>query len=136
MLNNIDPTIWGKSYWDVIHIITIAYPENPTEQDKEDVKKFFELLKSLLPCGNCASHYQQNLKKFPLTDDILSNKERLVKWAVDLHNEVNLETGKKVFDINKLYSNYTKKEINIKTKMTMILTVILIILLIIYMKLV
>jgi len=35
MLDNLDPGIWGKYYWDVIHIITLTYPENPTEQDKK-----------------------------------------------------------------------------------------------------
>ena len=135
MLDNMDPAIWGKHYWDVIHIITLTYPENPTEQDKQNVKNFFRLLQSLLPCTTCTKHYIQNLQNFPLTDDVLSNKQKIIKWAVDLHNQVNKQTGKNIFDINEIYNKYTKKEMSIKSKITIILTIVLIILLIIYVKL-
>jgi len=58
----------------------------------------------------------------------------MIKWAVDLHNEVNRQTGKDIFDFNKIYQKYKGRDTNFKTKITIILTVILIILLILYVK--
>jgi len=44
----------------------------------------------------CANHYDENLKKLPLTDDVLSTRENLVRWAIDMHNIVNISKNKPV----------------------------------------
>ena len=36
-----DPTIWGPHMWYVLHIITFAYPKEPTEYDKQRYSDFF-----------------------------------------------------------------------------------------------
>ena len=113
MLYNINPNLWGKYFWGTIHFITFSYSRNPTQQEKDNVKKFIEILKDLLPCEQCRYHYEQNLKKFPLTDEILSSKIKLIQWAVDVHNEVNSRTGKKILTMDEtinLYINAQPKE--------------------------
>ena len=35
MLVNINPALWGKPYWDMMHYVTLAYPENPLENRDE-----------------------------------------------------------------------------------------------------
>ena len=89
-----DPIIWGKYIWYALHYISLGYPDNPSNNDKEKYKAFFLLLKDVLPCKICADHYNNNLKILPLTDDILSNKEKFINWVIDLHNIVNEITGK------------------------------------------
>jgi hypothetical protein len=83
------PDKWGPHVWQALHYITLGYPNNPTEDQKLKYKTFFILLKDTLPCAVCANHYSENLKKKPLTDDDLANKEALVKWLIDFHNVVN-----------------------------------------------
>jgi hypothetical protein len=83
------PDKWGPHVWQALHYITLGYPNNPTEDQKLKYKTFFILLKDTLPCAVCANHYAENLKKKPLTDDDLANKEALVKWLIDFHNVVN-----------------------------------------------
>ena len=134
MLNNLDPRIWGKSYWDVIHIILLQYPENPTPEDKDAVRQFFELLKSIMPCQTCTSHYAHNLLQFPLSDDILSSKNKLIEWGLTLENEVNSRTGKKNITYDDLIKKYSPHVINWKKIITIMLFILLIILLICYVK--
>lgn len=83
------PDKWGPHVWQALHYITLGYPENPTEDQKKKYKNFFVLLKDTLPCSVCANHYAENLKKMPLTDKDLKNKESLIKWLINFHNIVN-----------------------------------------------
>lgn len=134
MLYNIDPNLWGEYYWGVIHYITIAYPDNPTEDDKLHVKNFYNQLQHLLPCENCSYHYKLNLEKYPLTDDILSSRYKLIKLFVDIHNEVNRRTGKSEMGVEQVIEYYTTKKTsyNWNTIATLALMIFLIVLLIYY----
>jgi len=91
------PNIWGPHGWKFIHYVTLAYPiDNPDEETKNNYKNFFTLLQFVLPCKICANHYAENLKKLPLSDDVLSSRIGLVKWAIDMHNIVNESKGKPI----------------------------------------
>ena len=94
----INKNIWGKHMWFMLHYISLAYPNNPTNNDKEKYKAFFYLIKDVLPCKICSNHYKENLLKLPLTDEILNNKELFIKWVIDMHNLVNENTNKKIID--------------------------------------
>ena len=83
------PDIWGQHAWKFLHYVSLGYPSNPTNEQKQKYKQFFELLKTVLPCSICANHYAENYKKLPLTDEILSDREKLIKWVIDIHNIVN-----------------------------------------------
>ena len=85
--------IWGKAAWVFIHSIAVNYPENPLPCEKENTINFFTLLGNMLPCRYCRQHYNENLKKLPIQAD---SKIDLIWWTIDLHNLVNLSTGKKV----------------------------------------
>ena len=88
------PNAWGPYGWNFLHYVTLGYPKNPNNDDKKNYKLFFESLKNILPCPKCAKHYEENLKVLPLTDEILDDKEKLIKWLIDVHNRVNVSTGK------------------------------------------
>lgn len=101
--------VWGKYGWYFIHLVTMAYPENPTEEDKMHYYEYFHALTYVLPCQKCRLNMSSHLKKYPLTDETLSSKKNLVKWGIDLHNIVNYYTGKSMLtytealnEINKL----------------------------------
>jgi uncharacterized membrane protein len=94
----IGPTQFGPSLWQGLHYITLGYPTNPTDDQKDKYKAFFLLLKDTLPCSVCANHYAENLKILQLTDKVLENKENLVKWLIDLHNIVNDKNNKEIIE--------------------------------------
>lgn len=88
---NMLPKIWGGPMWISLHSITFCYPDNPTENDKQNYKKFFELVGEMLPCSYCRESY----KKFitvgitKLDDEALKNRNSLTKWLYNIHESVN-----------------------------------------------
>jgi hypothetical protein len=99
----VNSNIWGVHAWKFMHYITLGYPEIPTEEHKNNYKNFFISLKNVLPCSICAKHYEENLKKIPLTDDILNSKDKLIKWCIDLHNIINKMLNKKILSYDEAY---------------------------------
>ena len=87
------PQTWGPVFWNVIHIIALAYPKQPSYADKKAAKDYFESLQFLLPCPICRTHLKEHLAKNPITPH-LDRKEDLFKWTVVLHNEVNKTLNK------------------------------------------
>lgn len=92
----ITPEVWGPHGWKFIHYVTLGYPENPTQAQKEKYKAFLVLLKDVLPCSLCANHYGENLQKQQLSDEVMSTRENLIKWGIDIHNVVNESKNKPI----------------------------------------
>lgn len=95
--NKMQPSYWGPSAWKFLHTISDTYPEHPTDEMKQKTKHFFMLLQDVLPCPLCRKNYKLHIEKYPLTDNILRTRETLSSWLIDIHNEVNKLTNKKVF---------------------------------------
>lgn len=138
---NIKPILWGKYGWGFLHYITLSYPDNPDEETKKMFKDFFtKIIWKYLPCESCRQNYVRHLEEIPLTDEIISSRNKLIYWFVDIHNLVNLETGKQKItyaEFNKIYMEpqvEEKKEYNISMYIVICLIIILIILFIIYKK--
>lgn len=90
------PDVWGPHGWKFLHYVSLGYPTNPTKEQKEKYKAFFILLKDTLPCAVCRLHYAENYNKLPLTDDVLNDREKLIKWVIDIHNIVNAMKNKPI----------------------------------------
>ena len=90
------PDVWGPHGWKFIHFVTLGYPNHPTKNDKEIYKNFFKTLRTVIPCSICADNYKKHLLIKPLTDDILNDRIKLIKWGITMHNLVNLEHNKKI----------------------------------------
>jgi len=107
-----DPNIWGPHGWQFLHSITLAYPEIPSVEDKNNHAIFFNNLKNILPCKKCKDHFANNLLELPI-ENYLDSKETLFNWLVDIHNRVNITNNKRTYsydEVETLYENqYTKK---------------------------
>lgn len=102
---------FGPHAWQFLHYVSLSYPENPTITDKENYKSFMISIQNVLPCSICSNHYKENLKKTPLTDAIMSNKDLFIKWVIDIHNSVNKSKNKPIIgyeDAMKLIDTNTK----------------------------
>ena len=112
-----DPNVWGSHAWIFLHSITYNYPDNPSVNDINNHYNFFRLLKDVLPCNTCRYHYKQNLEKFPLSSDILSSKQNLIKWLFKIHNSINKMNNKPEItleEMNMIYNNLYTKNANKK----------------------
>ncbi len=91
------PDLWGPPGWKFIHYVTMGYPNYPSDEVKKKYYNYFHALKYVIPCSICANHFAQNLEKLPLTDEVLSSRDNLMKWGIDMHNFVNKITNKKEY---------------------------------------
>jgi len=102
-----DPNVWGPHGWQFLHSITLAYPDNPTDNDKQNHLQFFDSLKYILPCDKCKNHYAQTLMTYPI-ENHLENKESLFRWLVDVHNRVNIDNNKREYSYDEVTEIYEK----------------------------
>ncbi len=112
----IGPDKWGPVVWHALHYITLGYPDNPSNDQKEKYKMFFTLLIDVLPCSICADHFAENLKIMPLSENVLNTKESLIKWLIDFHNVVNEKNKKPIVsyeDARQMITNNTECNHNI-----------------------
>lgn len=128
-MNNINPNLWGPSMWKTLHYITISYPNNPTDQDKQNMKTFFQSISNVLPCEKCRAHFAQHLTKYPLTDNVLSSRYNLVNWLINVHNEVNAMNNKRQWTYEQVMDYYAKD--HIQDNCIEIATIILLIIIIV-----
>jgi hypothetical protein len=99
--------LWGPKYWFTLHTITFEYPIKPTAHDKQVYYNFITSLQYIIPCSICKVNFKKNLKSHPLENNIHSRKE-LVHWMIDVHNKVNLETGKRIYSYDEVITLYEK----------------------------
>ena len=72
--DSLDPVVWGSSCWLFLHSAAFAYPETPTDNDKDTMKSFIKNLSCVIPCNVCKEHLKENLKKLPIKEGLQSRK--------------------------------------------------------------
>lgn len=102
---------WGPGAWKFLHSVALKYPDNPSDNDKNNYLLFFDNLQHVLPCPKCKENYKDHLKKFPLKESLEDNIS-LFKWTVDIHNEVNSMNNKKIYSYDEALQLYTNPESN------------------------
>ncbi|KAL9581173.1 MAG: hypothetical protein Q9212_004056 [Teloschistes hypoglaucus] len=85
----------GRSAWRLLHTTMSSYPLHPTASEQAALSSYMHLFARLYPCGECASHFQQILKKNPPQ---VSGRKAAEMWGCTVHNEVNKSLGKEKFD--------------------------------------
>lgn len=105
--------IWGDDMWNSLHYVSFGYPNNPTNDKKQQYKTYFESLKYVLPCCVCRKHLTEHTKEgsqFEITIEIFENRDTLTRWLYDLHSRVNemLEINYDITyeDLCKKYNSY------------------------------
>ncbi|OAL28365.1 hypothetical protein AYO20_09482 [Fonsecaea nubica] len=85
----------GRAAWKVLHTTMARFPDKPTQDESDALKSYVYLFARLYPCGECAEHFQQILKKYPPQT---SSRSSAAAWACFVHNVVNERKGKPIFD--------------------------------------
>ncbi|KAM7212241.1 Nucleophile aminohydrolase [Rhypophila decipiens] len=93
----------GRAAWKLFHTMMARFPEKPSADDSLALKTYIQLFARLYPCGDCASHFQKLLAKYPPQT---SNRNAAAGWACFVHNEVNKRLKKEQFDCNKIGDFY------------------------------
>jgi hypothetical protein len=85
--NGLMTKIWGPHMWFAIHSIAFGYPIEPTDEQKNHYRVFFENLGNVLPCMLCNVSYNKFI--IDMNDSVFENRDSLTKWTFELHNKVN-----------------------------------------------
>lgn len=85
----------GRAAWKLFHTIMARFPDKPSTDESQALKDYIHLFARLYPCGECARHFQQILKKYPPQ---VSSRSTAAAWACFVHNEVNVSKNKPIFD--------------------------------------
>ncbi|TRM68835.1 ERV/ALR sulfhydryl oxidase domain-containing protein [Schizophyllum amplum] len=93
----------GRATWKLLHTMTLRYPENPNADEREALNSYFHLFSRLYPCGECATEFQQLLRKFPPQT---SSRRSASLWLCAVHNQVNKRLEKPEFDCAHLDETY------------------------------
>lgn len=93
----------GRATWKLMHTMTLRFPEHPTLDEREALSSYFYLTSRLYPCGECASEFQELLKKYPPQT---SSRLAASSWLCAVHNEVNARLNKPEFDCAHLDDEY------------------------------
>lgn len=106
---------WGRAGWTFLHCAAASY--NPSsDADRTDMLRFLELYGKFLPCPTCSAHFLQQVHA--MNKSVLSSRDNLLKWTVDVHNEVNKINGKSVIDAGEVPDNLNRIAYSSENKAT------------------
>lgn len=89
MIGNTDARVWWPHVWATLESIIINY-ENNNKTDRKFLIQFIEALIALMPCEECAWHFQQYVRQNPIP----WNRKDILDWLIVAHDNVNEHTGK------------------------------------------
>jgi hypothetical protein len=106
---------WGPILWRILHGLADKYGRlmYPTFIREQEVAwpKFIEQTQNILPCKDCRSHYKEFYQKNnpSILKDLISEDQAswVQNFFFNLHNEINLENNKPLFEFSNLHSTYS-----------------------------
>ena len=103
-----DPKVWSHSYWFMLHLGSISAPEMIPPSMRTKYWNYIEGIPVMIPCHDCAQHAQTWVDNHRVDrDQICSSRSNLVKFFVDLHNDVNRRTGKPIISEEQVYKMFS-----------------------------
>ncbi len=102
---------WAPLTWYMFHKLAYDYHTsinaNDQEKRKESFLKFFQSMRTIIPCKTCRNHFIENtnMEEYKIEENM--TPEKIFSWTVRLHNLVNKMHNKKIYsveDAKKLYA--------------------------------
>lgn len=90
---------WQNLTWIIFHKITLNC--DPKYINKYRV--FFNSFKFIIPCSICKNHYCEMLDN---NYSFEKNKNNIFNWTIDLHNKVNSNLNKRIWNYNEARTYY------------------------------
>lgn len=87
------PEKWGPRTWAYMHEKSLAFPENPTEEEKNRWRQWVTTVASNIDCPTCSEHMLKEIDTG--VEQAMVNKATFVTWLIDVHNRVNAKAGKR-----------------------------------------
>jgi hypothetical protein len=85
-----DTTKWGPILWNELHSRTASYGVDQIAEER-----WLKIFTTWVPCGKCRQHWRELTAKNPAD---LSSPKAYRDWAIKMHNEVNKNLGKEIYE--------------------------------------
>jgi hypothetical protein len=91
---------WGSPQWYCMHMTSMDYPEEPSDEDKFRYKQWLENKQFTLPCCCCRSHFVKHMSIIDLESNshYFDNTASFFRLVFDIHNTVNKSLDKPILD--------------------------------------
>lgn len=90
--------IWGPLGWMTLHSTAFAYPEFPTQAEKNLMNTWLDLFRDTITCVHCKGHFTEMLasyrRQFP---NMLGSRQDFAMFTLRAHNAVNRRLRKPVY---------------------------------------
>lgn len=90
-IKHLNSTFNGRKYfyviWNLLHLITTLYPDEPTEQQQNSMIEFIKKIPSF-SCTSCGNTYHEKLDE-NIIYKAIKCKNNLIQFMIDYHNTVN-----------------------------------------------
>lgn len=86
------PPVWGPLYHDTLMFFATHFPTSPSKDEQQEAVEYLKLFFKFVPCPSCSVHSRVYFNNNPPDT---SSGAALVSWVVDMHNDINRQTGKK-----------------------------------------
>ena len=87
--------IQGNIIWSYLHNISVRYI--PNDKNKEEMKIILRSVCNYMVCPICGNHWKKILEESDL-DKVLENRNNLMLWLCEKHNEINKKLKKEIFE--------------------------------------
>jgi len=102
------PEVWGESFWFVVHLGSMSAPEVIPTEKREKYWGFIDGIPEMLACQKCAHHAREWVEKHRKDKDaIVSSRESLIRFYVDMHNSVNQRNGQPVMSVDEVKRKFS-----------------------------
>ncbi len=98
--------IWGPPYWYALHMMAIAYPQDPTRRQALAATRQLLLLIERLPCAGCRTHAMSYVRTHPMRQ---ANSYAFQLWAFRFHNATNRRLAKPQLSYDEYRGEYSRE---------------------------
>ena len=98
---------WGPSTWYIFHCLALSW----STENQQKYNTFFKIARSIIPCEICKKHFTRAINR-PQNriQHNCSNKDKMFKWTVRLHNNVNRMNRKRIIKPDTAMKIYIKND--------------------------
>ncbi len=90
--------IWGPLGWMTLHSTAFAYPDTPTQSERELMTSWLYMFQDTITCPSCKGHFTEMLasyrSQFP---NMLQSRHEFIMFTFRAHNAVNKRLNKPVY---------------------------------------
>ncbi len=88
---------WGPLGWATLHSASLLYSDEPSDAEREIMKRFINLFGETISCYTCKTHFLDMLTKYRnWKPNFLDTKREFVLFVMRAHNTVNKRIDKPI----------------------------------------